>query len=51
MVATQIERLKSDLIQIEAFAQQLKSEGRVDLSKKVWTKRDYLQQYLDEVST
>jgi len=51
MVATQIDRLKSDLAQIEAFAKELKKEGREDLSKKVWSKRDYLEQYLETFST
>lgn len=50
MVLAQIERLKSDLTQIENFAKQLKKEGKVDLSKKVWTKRDFLEKYIQEVS-
>lgn len=49
MVA-QIDRLKSDLAKIEAFAIQLKREGREDLSKRVWSKRNYLQNYIEEIS-
>lgn len=49
MVA-QIDRLKSDLAKIEAFAIQLKHEGREDLSKRVWSKRNYLQNYIEEIS-
>jgi len=51
MVATQLDRLKSDLHKIEAFVQELREEGREDLSKKVWSKRDYLKQYIEAYST
>lgn len=51
MVATQIDRLKSDLKNIESHARQLKEEGRHDLSQRVWEKRNYLSQYIEELAT
>ena len=51
MVATQIERLKSDLKNIESFALELRQEGKHDLSQRVWAKRDYLSHYLEDLAT
>ena len=51
MVAAQIERLESDLREIRDFEKELKSEGNSNLSAKVSSKRQYLQQYLEEVTT
>lgn len=50
MVATQLERLRTDLQEIDHFVSRLEEEGRVDLMKKVLTKRNYLHGYIKQAT-
>lgn len=50
MVDTQIDRLRSDLNNIENFIRSLKEEGNHDLAKKVGVKKEYLNRYINEIS-
>lgn len=50
MVATQLERLQKDSVELKRFAEALRSEGNQKLSEKVLAKREYLNAYIRQAS-